>query len=477
MPDSQSDRSDDDEGGGGAALNLRGLKAMVADPATRRVAFPQSEHLANLPLIPPTPPQASARSSHDSRRSTGSKLSRSRTSSKPSELEVTIDSRTRTSSKPREQSSSKLLDRRKKTASKGKVQMALEPGEQWEKPAAAVEKYRRPGGPQYIDGCVPGLPGVTEEVLEQAFREIDFDESGFLDVNELRYLLTVCGEEPTDAELDEMLAMLSEGDGQVSYDDFRTLFGPNSAVLAQLCLEAPAEGQENMPGSPGGAQDDDVVSNFSGRSHGIPNQKSEATLLDKAEVGNLLKGISGFIHATSKKEQQKERQKRQAKPKNKAPGMKHARPVLTSKLPPHGQMMAAAQSSTLMPGQGQGMQQQQQQMEMIKSGTLPPVPGHLPGMPPLPPGYLAGMEKAFLALQAQGQIPGQAGMMGGMGAVPGAPGSASDPLLAPSATQAASASRFAPPPKTMTFTEYQDLKFEHEEKMKQAKAEAEEDEY
>ncbi|CAE6943504.1 CMD1 [Symbiodinium natans] len=136
---------------------------------------------------------------------------------------------------------SRNSDMRRRTTSKGKVQVAVP------RLSLAVP-----------DNEIAGLPGVRESHVKQAFQQMDFDGNGFVGVSELRYLLTVIGEEPTDNELDEMLSMLGgEGDGQVAYEDFRTLFAPTSAVMAELLSMAPQEEEEEAQDSTADVQDEE----------------------------------------------------------------------------------------------------------------------------------------------------------------------------------------------------------------------------
>mmetsp|Transcript_138890 Transcript_138890/g.443461 ORF Transcript_138890/g.443461 Transcript_138890/m.443461 type:complete len:350 (-) Transcript_138890:75-1124(-) len=96
-----------------------------------------------------------------------------------------------------------------------------------------------------FQGGVAGLPGVEEFHIAQAFREIDHEGHGFVGVSELRYLLTVMGERPTDEELDEMIRMVdSEGNGKISYEDFMELFAPGHAVLLEMTGFAPEQEQQ-----------------------------------------------------------------------------------------------------------------------------------------------------------------------------------------------------------------------------------------
>merc|ERR1712072_947421 len=80
------------------------------------------------------------------------------------------------------------------------------------------------------------------------------DKNGFLGIGELRYMLMLIGEHPTDEELDEMLHMVDcAGDGQVSFQDFfRGLFVDKSPVpaemacIVQMLKEANAPSQEQI---------------------------------------------------------------------------------------------------------------------------------------------------------------------------------------------------------------------------------------
>lgn len=102
-------------------------------------------------------------------------------------------------------------------------------------------KFNRPNF-HIVDPEVDGLPGVHKTHVEKAFQDIDFDHNGFIGVGELRYLLTVLGERPTDNELDEMIHMVdTEGHGQVSLEDFHQLFSPDNAVLLQMTSYGPED--------------------------------------------------------------------------------------------------------------------------------------------------------------------------------------------------------------------------------------------
>jgi len=61
-----------------------------------------------------------------------------------------------------------------------------------------------------------GLPGIYEADLKEAFDEIDFDQNGFIGASELRYMLMLIGENPSDKEINEMLCIVDCGDGKAS---------------------------------------------------------------------------------------------------------------------------------------------------------------------------------------------------------------------------------------------------------------------
>merc|ERR1711998_539758 len=57
-----------------------------------------------------------------------------------------------------------------------------------------------------------------------AFKFIDLDHNNFIGAKEIRHILVCMGEMITDEEIDCMISMVDmDGDGQVSYTEFRTL--------------------------------------------------------------------------------------------------------------------------------------------------------------------------------------------------------------------------------------------------------------
>ena len=67
-------------------------------------------------------------------------------------------------------------------------------------------------------------PEFTEEEIVSAFRFIDLDHNNFVGAAEIRHILVCMGELITDEEIDMMISMVDlDGDGQVSFSEFRTL--------------------------------------------------------------------------------------------------------------------------------------------------------------------------------------------------------------------------------------------------------------
>jgi len=218
--------------------NIRDLKAIYADPSKQKLfAQAPSGSLANLPLVPPAPPEASSTS------------------------------------------------------------IALPWGHN-EKPRAMELK-------------LDGLPGVEEKHIMQAFKEIDFDNNGFVGVGELRYLLVAMGERPTDDELDEMLRLFDiDGNGQISYDEFLLLFTNSTPVLAEMITMAPVEIEKD------------------------PSDAQQPVIMDSPGRARLLiKGAAGILHAFNKDKRDKERKRALPAPKAAAPGSTRARPGKPKQLP------------------------------------------------------------------------------------------------------------------------------------------------
>lgn len=73
----------------------------------------------------------------------------------------------------------------------------------------------------------------TEEEIAAAFKFIDLDKNNFVGAAEIRHILVCMGEMITDDEIDMMISMVDlDGDGQVSFKEFRTLvLHPNPGLV------------------------------------------------------------------------------------------------------------------------------------------------------------------------------------------------------------------------------------------------------
>ena len=71
-----------------------------------------------------------------------------------------------------------------------------------------------------------------EEEIQAAFKFIDLDHNNFVGAAEIRHILVCMGEMITDEEIDCMIGMVDmDGDGQVSYKEFRALvLHPNPGI-------------------------------------------------------------------------------------------------------------------------------------------------------------------------------------------------------------------------------------------------------
>merc|ERR1719247_613404 len=88
---------------------------------------------------------------------------------------------------------------------------------------------------------VDGFPGVRAKDIRVAFDNIDVDRSGYLASQEIRHFLALCGQEATDAEVDEMIRMLDEdGNGRVGFDEFfNSIATPSHRIARQLHAASP----------------------------------------------------------------------------------------------------------------------------------------------------------------------------------------------------------------------------------------------
>lgn len=90
------------------------------------------------------------------------------------------------------------------------------------------------------DGKAP--PEFTEEEILAAFRFIDLDKNNYVGAGEIRHILVCMGEMITDEEIDMMISMVDlDGDGQVSFKEFRTLVLHPNPGLVDMHKEVNAE--------------------------------------------------------------------------------------------------------------------------------------------------------------------------------------------------------------------------------------------
>lgn len=82
----------------------------------------------------------------------------------------------------------------------------------------------------------------SEEEILAAFRFIDLDKNNYIGAGEIRHILVCMGEMITDEEIDMMIAMVDlDGDGQVSFKEFRTLVLHPNPGLVDMHKEVNAE--------------------------------------------------------------------------------------------------------------------------------------------------------------------------------------------------------------------------------------------
>ena len=70
----------------------------------------------------------------------------------------------------------------------------------------------------------PDTGGLSKDEIRQAFGEFDLDRNGYVGAAEIAHVLASMGEKVTDDEIDEMILMAdTDGDGQISFDEFHKL--------------------------------------------------------------------------------------------------------------------------------------------------------------------------------------------------------------------------------------------------------------
>lgn len=96
----------------------------------------------------------------------------------------------------------------------------------------------------------------TDEEILEAFKAFDLDKNNFVGAAEIRHVLINIGEQVTDEEVDEMIRMVdSDGDGQVSWDEFYSMVTGGKKPPAGFGMEAKggaAAGRSSAPPPPTG---------------------------------------------------------------------------------------------------------------------------------------------------------------------------------------------------------------------------------
>jgi hypothetical protein len=168
-----------------------------------------------------------------------------------------------------------------------------------------------------------GLPGIYEADVMKAFNEIDFDQNGFVGASELRYMLMVQGERPTDEELDEMLRMADcGGDGQLSYADFRKLLSPGGVVPKEMEFMISQLQKQKDEADAAVAVEKEELEIQAARSEG---RKSKLAGPSRRDVDLMLKAASGFLYVNPKNPN-RTKAKDNFRTHEKQPGAVRARP-------------------------------------------------------------------------------------------------------------------------------------------------------
>jgi Ca2+-binding EF-hand superfamily protein len=91
----------------------------------------------------------------------------------------------------------------------------------------------------------------TDDEILEAFKAFDLDKNNFVGAAEIRHVLINIGEQVTDEEVDEMIRMVdSDGDGQVSWDEFYSMVTGGKKAPAGLGIEAKGGAAGAKSGAP-----------------------------------------------------------------------------------------------------------------------------------------------------------------------------------------------------------------------------------
>jgi len=91
----------------------------------------------------------------------------------------------------------------------------------------------------------------TDEEILEAFKAFDLDKNNFVGAAEIRHVLINIGEQVTDEEVDEMIRMVdSDGDGQVSWEEFYAMVTGGKKPPPGLGVEARSGAAAGKTGAP-----------------------------------------------------------------------------------------------------------------------------------------------------------------------------------------------------------------------------------
>merc|ERR1719203_1772795 len=86
----------------------------------------------------------------------------------------------------------------------------------------------------------------SDAEMKQAFDCFDLDRNHFVGAAEISHILQVIGEEVTDEEVDEMIRLCdTDGDGQVTFDEFYKLMTTPAAPLPPVTNTRPLKTMRN----------------------------------------------------------------------------------------------------------------------------------------------------------------------------------------------------------------------------------------
>lgn len=129
-----------------------------------------------------------------------------------------------------------------------------------EKPVGTLKihaVFEKPGQATIKSGNgneVPRGPNekFTDEEIREAFIAFDLDNNNYVGPAEIRHILVNIGENPSDAEIDEMIRMVDKaGDGQISYEEFYAMVtGGKQQQQQQRSTTSPLVGDRSGLPSP-----------------------------------------------------------------------------------------------------------------------------------------------------------------------------------------------------------------------------------